>query len=59
MKIEIRRAELSDLDAIWCLNRDEMGYDYPLDETREKLSLLLGRESDRVFVAVLDGVVAG
>ena len=59
MKIEIRRAELSDLDAIWRLNRDELGYDYPLEETREKLSLLLGRESDRIFVAVLDGVVAG
>ena len=55
----IRRCEAADAAGIWMLNRDEMGYAFSLEETRENLQRLLGRNSDRIFVAVSAGAVVG
>lgn len=59
MSVQIRICRLEDAAAIYRLNKEQMGYDYPLPHTAEKLSLLLAKESDRVLVAEVDGQVAG
>ncbi len=57
--IEIREAISDDYQSLYELNRDEMGYDYPLDKTKEKLLRLLQSSSDKIFVAVDGGKVIG
>ena len=42
MEWTIREARLSDCAAIARLNREEMGYDYPEEQTREKLERCWG-----------------
>jgi len=59
MKLQIRRARLSDAEALCQLDRQDLGYDYPLEQTRSKLEKILAQETDRVFVAELDGAVVG
>ncbi len=41
MNYKIRECLLSDADQIYELNRNEMGYDYPREETRRKIKELL------------------
>ena len=35
MYFETREAVMSDAEAIYILNRDELGYDYPLEQTKK------------------------
>lgn len=58
-EVTIREARAEDAQALARLNREEMGYDYPLDKTKEKLSLLLESGKDKILVAELDGAVVG
>ncbi len=53
----IRKARLSDAERINELNRDELGYDYPLDKTRDALEAII--ERDIILVAETDGGVVG
>ena len=55
----IREAVASDATAIWLLNCNERGYQYPLDDTEQNLSKLLRSNTDKIFVAVYDGSVVG
>ncbi len=55
----IREARTEDAQALARLNREEMGYDYPPDKTKEKLSLLLESGKDKILVAELGGAVVG
>lgn len=55
----IREAISSDANAIWQLNCDEMGYPYSLDDTVLNIARLLSSNSDKIFVAVSDGLVVG
>lgn len=48
-----------DVKAICELNAKEMGYDYPLDKTGEKLRRLLKSDKDKIFVAVIDNIIVG
>ena len=59
MKLTIREACIEDAGAIRALNTEEMGYDYPLERTREKLALLINRETDKVYVAVVGENIVG
>lgn len=59
MKITIREACVEDAEAIRVLNSEEMGYDYPVEMTREKLALLINCETDRVYVAVVGENIVG
>ena len=59
MRLEIREAKPEDAAAIQKLNSDEMGYCYPIEQTRQKMIELLCSEKDKIFVAEVDGVVAG
>lgn len=58
-EVTIREARAEDAQALARLNREEMGYDYPTDKTKEKLSLLLESGKDKILVAELDGAVVG
>lgn len=55
----IRDASPGDAEALARLNRDEMGYDYPVGKTREKLAALLESGKDKILVAELDGQAVG
>ena len=55
----IRECTLSDAEAISRLNRDEMGYDFNVELTEEKLRLLLCSGKDKIFVAETNGNVIG
>lgn len=59
MTVMIRACELDDAAAIQKLNKEEMGYDYPLEEVIRKLEYLLDSDKDQLFVAELDGKVVG
>lgn len=59
MEYIIRNALISDAAALCRLNREEMGYDYPLERTIDRLRVLLGSADDAIFVAEIDGEVAG
>ncbi len=47
MKFGVRLAEMADAEAIYTLNRDELGYDYPLKQTKEKLANLPPSKTDK------------
>jgi len=57
--IIIRECRMEDASAIQKFNSEEMGYDYPLEDTKLSIEKLLGRKSDKIFVAVQDGTVVG
>ena len=59
MDLTIRLCCLDDVDSIYELNRTQMGYEYPLDDTRENLARLLADDRHRIFVAVIDNAVVG
>ena len=55
----IREAISSDASAIWKLNCDEMGYQYPLADTVQNITKLLGSNSDKIYVAIYDDTIVG
>lgn len=59
MNLQIREARTEDYTSIWKLSREQLGYDFPPDETRTKLAALLNRSSDKIFVAVQGQHVVG
>lgn len=59
MSYTIREALAEDFADIYVLNRDEMGYDYPPEETRKKLEAVILSQSDKIFVAVCEDKVIG
>ena len=59
MDYEIRECLMMDADQIYELNCSEMGYDYPKEETRQRIKDILTSEHDKIYVAELDGSVVG
>lgn len=59
MSAAIRPAVPEDAAALARLNREEMGYDFPEEDTRRQLEKLLTDKSNRIYVAESDGVVIG
>lgn len=59
MKIDIREANIEDCEAIFKLNKNEMGYDYDLENTRERLTYILQRPNHKIFVAEINNQVVG
>lgn len=55
----IREAELADCASITRLNREELGYDFPEEGTREKLRACLANPVHKIFVAESGGEVVG
>ena len=59
MSIIIREATFDDLDSIYLLNKNEMGYDYLPEKTAFNLRKILSSQSNKIFVAETDGKVVG
>ena len=59
MELMIRDAVLADCPAITRLNREEMGYDYPLDKTFAKLQACLANPAYKILAAEREGRVGG
>lgn len=59
MKVIIRKCCIKDAAAICQLNKLEMGYDFSLEDTKERLCRLLNKSSDQIFVAVSGEKVIG
>ncbi|MDQ7094027.1 GNAT family N-acetyltransferase [Desulfosporosinus sp. PR] len=59
MEIAIRKCELRDLSEIVLLNKKEMGYDYPVEDTKVQLARMLKDSNHRIYVATVDDRVAG
>lgn len=57
--VSIRRVTADDYKDLHRLNREAFGYDFPLEETGERLRAILGAGKDRLLAAELDGRVVG
>lgn len=59
MEFKIRECRVEDFEAIYSLNKKELGYDYPMENTRDKLVQLIGDSTNKIYVATLLDVVIG
>ena len=59
MNVETRVATVADSAAIVALNRDGLGYDHPLDSTRDALAEALASDREIVIVATIGEEVVG
>lgn len=57
--VTVRKCSVSDAEMICRLNTEVMNYRYPLVDTEEALSCLLQNTGHGIFVAELDGQIAG
>ncbi len=59
MELILRNAMVSDARALAKLNREEMGYDFPVEETGKKLQASLENPEKKILVAEIQGRVVG
>lgn len=59
MDFKIRECVLGDAEFIYRLNLDELGYEYPLEETKMKIANILSQGNDKIYVAVTGDIVIG
>lgn len=59
MEFIIRDAVIADAEALAKLNREEMGYDFPVERTQETLRALLASPRNKILVAENRGQVLG
>ena len=59
MEINLRLCKIDDVEAIYLLNKEEMGYDYPLANTRNNLEKLLKDNMNTIIVATIENIVIG
>lgn len=58
-KITVRECALKDYESIYLLNKNDLGYDFPLDKTAKRLEMILGSNKDKIFVAEYGEKVIG
>lgn len=58
-KITVRECALTDCESIYLLNKNDLGYDFPIEKTAKRLEMILGSEKDKIFVAEYGGKVIG
>ncbi len=59
MDFIIREAIVDDYKDIFVINRDSLGYEYPIDKTKDNLYNLINDENNKIFVAVYENKVIG
>ena len=59
MKIIIRECEIQDYADIVLLNKNEMGYDYHAEDTKNQLRRLLNFSNHKIYVAVVADKLVG
>ncbi len=55
----IRKAEVSDAEDIYFINKTSLGYDYDLDKQRKNLQAVLNDKTQVIFVADIGDKVVG
>lgn len=55
----IREAKIEDYADLHRINKDSLGYDYPVDKTRIKIEIILSLPTDKIFVAEIDNSAVG
>lgn len=55
----IRSAKMKDFQDIHRLNKEGLGYDYPVDQTKRRLRTVLSMPTNMIFVAEIDEKVVG
>lgn len=58
-KITVRECALTDCESIYLLNKNDLGYDFPIEKTAKRLQMILKSEKDKIFVAEYGGKVIG
>lgn len=58
-KITVRECALTDFESIYLLNKNDLGYDFPIEKTAKRLEMILGSNKDKIFVAEYGGKVIG
>ena len=59
MKISIRECKAQDYTDIVLLNKNEMGYEYPAEDTKRQLEQLLNDSNHKIYVAIVAEKVVG
>jgi len=59
MEIYIRECTINDFQSIYKLNKNSMGYDYPIELTKDKLSKIFTDKRNKIFVATNNENVVG
>lgn len=59
MEVIIRECQESDIKSLYELNKYEMGYDYPEEKMIQQIHKILSKNTDKIFVAVMENVVIG
>lgn len=54
MQIKLREAILNDAEMLYKLNKDELGYNFDLENTRIRLTSILNNLSHKIIVALVD-----
>lgn len=57
--MQVRECTISDFEKIHNLNSNVFGYEYDLQKTKNRLSTILDRETDKIYVACVDNTVVG
>lgn len=55
----IRKAQKSDAEDIYYINKTSLGYDYPLDKQRKRFESVLNDDTQAIFVADMGNRVVG
>ena len=55
----IRECCLSDYESIYEINKNALGYDYPVEKTKNRLFKILKRPTDRIYVVCDDDKIVG
>lgn len=59
MKIIIRECKVEDYMDIVLLNKNEMGYEYPAEDTKRQLEQLLNDSNHKIYVAIFADKTVG
>ncbi len=59
LDIVIREAQLQDYKDINLLNKEDLGYDYSIEDTKKQLANLLNDPNHKIYVAVMKDYVTG
>lgn len=59
MKMIMRECQETDIEKLYILNKKEMGYDYPKDKMIQQIRKILQKDTDKIFVALVDNEIVG
>lgn len=59
INVTIREFTLDDAEEIYLLNKNGLSYDYPIEKTKQKLSIIKSLSTNKIFVATIDNQVVG